>query len=89
MLLGIFEFLKMRTGGSFGPGCAGSGPSTKGSGTHGCRPFEPSSSACTYAPGGQTARTRPATTRTPLGAARQIANAEITEQPMATQKAAV
>ncbi len=35
------------------------------------------------------ARTRPATTRTPLGAARQIANAESTEQPIATQNASV
>ena len=35
------------------------------------------------------ARTRPATTRTPLGAARQIANADSTEQPIATQNASV
>ena len=37
----------------------------------------------------RTARTRPATTRTPLGAARQIANADTTEQPMATQNASL
>jgi len=35
------------------------------------------------------ARTRPATTRTPLGAARQTANADSTEQPIATQNASV
>lgn len=36
-----------------------------------------------------TALTLPATTRTPLGFARQIANADNTEHPIATQNAIV